>query len=282
MSDPVFRLRELTYRYPPRRGAAASSALDGLSADLLPGVTGILGLSGSGKTTLLNVLGLLDDAPVESGRVTYRPAEPTAGWVDYHCLTARRRAGLRQTEFGFVLQSALLLPHLTCLENLAVPLALAGHSRAERVDRAEYLFRAADASGRLFALRHERPRNVSGGERQRVAVLRAVAHDPRVVFADEPFSSLDPRNTGQILDLLRQWLAGDLSPRPPAGAPSQPGSRAERTLLLVSHTVATTIRFANGRCLVVADGRAVHLPTDPPLGPTDDPFGPAGLPPRPA
>lgn len=272
-APPVFRLRDLTHRYDGTRRRPGAVALDGVSVDLRPGVTGVLGLSGSGKTTLLNILGLLDNARLTGGQVTY---QPTSGKpIDYADLRPRGRAELRQAEFGFVLQSALLLPHLTCRENVAVPLALTGAGRAARLARADELLEAADradpapAGGpprrRLVDLRHARPREVSGGERQRVAVVRAIAHDPRVVFADEPFSNLDPRNTAEILDLFRAWLGGGLG----YGNPDR-----GRTLLLVSHTVATTIRFAAGRCLVVRDGRVARDPDGPPLAPTDDALGP--------
>ena len=146
-----------------------------------------------------------------------------------------------------------------------MPLALAGVGLADRLRLAARLFDEADASGRLASVKGARPREVSGGERQRVAILRAVAHDPRVVFADEPFSSLDPPNTERVLELLGRWLDGSLH----AGGP-RPG----RTLLLVSHSVETAVKFSLGRCLVVRDGRVLRGPDGPRIAPGDDPYSP--------
>lgn len=245
--DPasVFRLRKLTYQYPRPRAGGRSAALADVTVDFPPGVTAVLGRSGSGKSTLLNVLGLLARWSPSAGQVVYRGGGQDCDYAD---LSARGRNNLRLRHFGFVLQSAYLLPHLSCLENVVVPLALCGTGRAARIKLGESLFELADPSNELLELRHDRPREVSGGERQRVAVLRAISHDPCVVFADEPCSSLDPFNASLILDLLRQWVEGKLHPE----SPTRP-----RTLILVSHTLGTAQEFASGRCALLKKGQLV-------------------------
>ena len=254
-APPTFRLTGLTYDYRPGPRGQSRPALSGVTADIPAGSVGVLGLSGSGKTTLLNIFGLLAGGVPGPGQVTYtdRDGKPR----DYATLKVSERVALRRDEFGFVLQTAFLLPHLSCLENAAVPLAIAGLPYRDRTARVEALFQAADPSGGLFALRHRRPRDVSGGERQRVAVLRAVAHDPRVLFADEPFSSLDPVNTQQILRLLAKWQSGELHP-----------DRANwsRSLLLVSHSVRETVAFTGGRCLILRAGAMIRNPNTPVSG----------------
>jgi ABC-type lipoprotein export system ATPase subunit len=242
---PVFRVSGLTYHYRRPRPDGRPAALIDVSVDLPHGVTAVLGRSGSGKTTLLNVLGLLAPCPAGHRQVVYAGDEEER---DYSALSHRDRNDLRRRRFGFVLQSAYLLPHLSCLENVSVPLALGGVGRAERTKLANYLFERADPSGELFRLRHDRPREVSGGERQRVAVLRAIAHNPAIVFADEPCSSLDPFSARLILDLLRQWVDGGIHHDQPA---------RRRALVLVSHTLGAAHEFAGGRCALMRDGRLV-------------------------
>ncbi len=254
MSDatdgPTFTLANLTYSYRARRGHPSAAAVNGVSAEIRPGATAVLGLSGSGKTTLLNLLGLLAAAAVKPGEILLR------GTGDYAALRTSDQVRLRRDTFGFVLQSAFLLPHFSCLENVAVPLALAGVGRRERHERVEKLFHKADKSDRLWKLIHKRPRDISGGERQRVAVLRAIVHDPLVLFADEPLSSLDPLNAREMLKLLRHWLDGGMTPE------SSVADR-RRTLMLVSHDVSTAVEFANGRCLVMRGGEMVRGPDCP-------------------
>jgi len=246
---PTFALSNLTYAYGSRWKRPSLPAVTGVTSEIHPGVTAVLGLSGSGKTTLLNLLGLLADARLQPGQITFR------GTADYAALRSSAQVKLRRDAFGFVLQSSFLLPHFSCWENVAVPLALVGIHRAERRKRVERLFAQADLSGRLTALMEKRPRDISGGERQRVAVLRAIVHDPLVLFADEPLSSLDPLNAKEMLKLLRHWLNGGMSL---ASAPDR-----RRTLLLVSHDVSTAVRFAEGRCLIMRAGAMVRGPDRP-------------------
>jgi len=154
----------------------------------------VLGPSGSGKSTLLHVIGCLDT--------------PTAGRYlldgdDVSRLDPNRLAAVRNGRFGFVFQSFCLLPRSTALENVALPLRLAGVGRREREARAALLL---DRVGLADRVRH-RPGELSGGQQQRVAIARALANRPDVVLADEPTGNLDSRSGAEILTLLEELNA---------------------------------------------------------------------------
>ncbi|KUL52113.1 macrolide ABC transporter ATP-binding protein [Streptomyces sp. NRRL F-4489] len=165
-------------------------ALDGADFSIHPGeVVAVMGPSGSGKSTLLHCLaGIIRP---DSGTVRYA-THPLSDLSD------ARRSALRRTDFGFVFQFGQLVPELTCLENVALPLRLNGTRRkpAERQAR-DWLERleVADVAAK-------RPGEVSGGQGQRVAVARALAPRPRVVFADEPTGALDSLNGERVMGLL--------------------------------------------------------------------------------
>ena len=165
-------------------------ALDGASMHVDAGeIVAVMGPSGSGKSTLLHCLaGIV--AP-DAGRVTYRG-------TDLNALADGPRSALRRTDFGFVFQFGQLVPELTCLENVALPLRLNGVRRREAERRARrWLERleVADVAGK-------RPGEASGGQGQRVAVARALVTQPRVVFADEPTGALDSLNGEKVMELL--------------------------------------------------------------------------------
>jgi putative ABC transport system ATP-binding protein len=165
-------------------------ALDGAGMRLWPGeVVAVMGPSGSGKSTLLHCLaGILRP---DTGTVTYRGLELSA-------LPDVSRSELRRTEFGFVFQFGQLVPELTCLENVALPLRLGGLRRREAERSAtEWLERleVADVAAK-------RPGETSGGQGQRVAVARALVTGPKVVFADEPTGALDSLNGERVMKLL--------------------------------------------------------------------------------
>ncbi|MEV6607103.1 ABC transporter ATP-binding protein [Kutzneria sp. NPDC051319] len=152
-------------------------------------VVAVMGPSGSGKSTLLHCLaGII--AP-DAGAVHYAGA-------DIGAMSDMERSALRRTEFGFVFQFGQLVPELTCLENVTLPLRLAGVGRrdADKTAR-EWLARleVSDVAG-------SRPGDVSGGQGQRVAVARALVAGPRVVFADEPTGALDSLNGERVMSLL--------------------------------------------------------------------------------
>jgi putative ABC transport system ATP-binding protein len=165
-------------------------ALAGASLEVAPGeIVAVMGPSGSGKSTLLHCLAGI--VPVDAGRVVYRGAELSA-------LPDAARSALRRTEFGFVFQFGQLVPELTCLENVALPLRLAGTRRRDAERRARDWIERLD----LDAVAGERPGEVSGGEGQRVAVARALVTGPRVLFADEPTGALDSLNGERVMQLL--------------------------------------------------------------------------------
>ncbi|MEH1016593.1 ABC transporter ATP-binding protein [Micromonospora sp. CPCC 206060] len=165
-------------------------ALAGASFRIAAGeIVSIMGPSGSGKSTLLHCLaGIV--AP-DSGRVAYQDRDMVA-------MSDRERSALRRSQFGFVFQFGQLVPELTCLENVALPL------RLERVRRREAERRARDWLDRLEVtdLAGKRPGEISGGQGQRVAMARALATAPRVIFADEPTGALDSLNGERVMRLL--------------------------------------------------------------------------------
>jgi putative ABC transport system ATP-binding protein len=150
----------------------------------------VVGESGIGKSTLLHVIAGLE--PVDAGSVFFRDAEITR--LDDDAATLVRRE-----HFGFVFQAFHVLPHLTVLQNVGLPLMLRGRSRAEIDERAAALLAAVGLGGREASM----PRELSGGELQRVAIARALVGDPKLVLADEPTGNLDPENARQVLELLR-------------------------------------------------------------------------------
>ncbi|WP_329063976.1 ABC transporter ATP-binding protein [Streptomyces sp. NBC_01429] len=175
-----------------RKAYGPTPALDGATFSVHPGeVVAVMGPSGSGKSTLLHCLaGIVGP---DSGTVTYRGHELTG-------LPDAERSALRRTEFGFVFQFGRLVPELTCVENVALPLRLAGAKRraAERT-ALEWLERLE-----VDTVAARRPGEVSGGQGQRVAVARALATAPRVLFADEPTGALDSLNGERVMELLTE------------------------------------------------------------------------------
>ena len=186
--------RNLTQRYSLTDGRPALTVLGGVDLDVAAGeVVAVLGPSGSGKTTLLGLLAGLDQ-PTE-GAVTL-------DGVALGALSEDERAALRAERVGFVFQSFQLMPTLTALENVLVPLELLPAERRPAPREAEH--RARDWLERVGLgdrLDHHPPQ-LSGGEQQRVGIARAFANDPRVLFADEPTGNLDRETGGEVVELL--------------------------------------------------------------------------------
>ncbi|WP_367434413.1 ABC transporter ATP-binding protein [Streptomyces celluloflavus] len=165
-------------------------ALDGADFTIHPGeVVAVMGPSGSGKSTLLHCLaGIIRP---DSGTVRY-------GEHNLTTMNDARRSALRRSDFGFVFQFGQLVPELTCVENVALPLRLAGAKRAAAEARSlEWMERLEVAE-----IGAKRPGEVSGGQGQRIAVARALAGAPRVIFADEPTGALDSLNGERVMALL--------------------------------------------------------------------------------
>ncbi|MFB6298535.1 MAG: ABC transporter ATP-binding protein [Salinirussus sp.] len=180
-------------------------ALAGVSLSLGAGsYTAVMGPSGSGKSTLLNLIGGLDTPSSGTVRV---------GGRDLASLSEAERAEVRGSEIGFVFQTFNLMPRLTAVENVALPLAFQGWSRSDREARAGELLADVGLADRGD---HE-PAELSGGQRQRVAIARALAPEPAIVLADEPTGNVDTDTGAQVMDILN-----DLND-------------AGNTILLVSH-----------------------------------------------
>ncbi|MBB5940222.1 ABC transporter ATP-binding protein [Streptomyces zagrosensis] len=173
-----------------RKSYGPTPALDGADFSIHPAeVVAVMGPSGSGKSTLLHCLaGIVQP---DSGSVRYNGRELSS-------LPDRGRSALRRSEFGFVFQFGQLVPELTCLENVALPLRLCGTGRKPaEAQAAEWLERLE-----VDDVRGKRPGEVSGGQGQRVAVARSLVTRPRVLFADEPTGALDSLNGERVMQLL--------------------------------------------------------------------------------
>ena len=184
----------------------------------------IMGSSGSGKSTLLSLLGALDTP--NSGEIRYR-GQSLSSYPDL--------GQFRAKHLGFIFQSFLLLPTLTALENVLVPMFEMPWSRPERQRRAAELLEAVGMGHRL----NHMPEKLSGGERQRVAIARSLANEPSILLADEPTGNLDTQNAAQIMDLLRSVH-----------------HQRKNTMILVTHDPA--IAKTADRIITMRDGQVVE------------------------
>jgi putative ABC transport system ATP-binding protein len=206
------------------RGGAAVHAVDGIDLDLAPGeVVAVMGASGSGKTTLLHLLAGLARADAGSIRVAGR---------DLAALSDAAVTALRCRHIGVVFQAFQLMPTLSALDNVALPLLLAGSGRAVARAAARERLEAVGMGARAG----HRPAELSGGEQQRVALARALVSDPQLVLADEPTGSLDRKNTQAVCRLLREVAA-----------------TATRAVAVVTHDPAVAAHADH--IVVLADGR---------------------------
>jgi len=211
------------------KGFRGRVVLDGLALSVAAGeYVAIVGESGSGKSTLLNLIAGLDRPDAGSVRI--------AG-TDIAALDDTARTLVRREKLGFVFQAFHILPHLTVLQNVALPLVLLGEAPAPRDARAAELVAEVGLGGREASM----PAELSGGELQRVAVARALVHRPALVLADEPTGNLDPDTADVVLDLL----AREVRSRGAAG-------------VLVTHSQAAAARV--DRVLRLEHGRLVAQP----------------------
>jgi putative ABC transport system ATP-binding protein len=219
---PALEARGVSRRY--RLGDRLLSVLQEVSLTVAVGEFLVIeGASGSGKTTLLSLLSGLDKP--SQGRVLVEGCDITAVSED-------GLAPLRNRTFGFVFQSFHLIPALSALENISLPAELAGAPRA--LERARTLMERVGLAQRADSFPHQ----LSGGEKQRVALCRALINRPRILFADEPTGNLDSENGRVVLDLLREFHR-----------------EMGVTLVLVTHNAA--IAQTAGRIIRLRDGRVV-------------------------
>lgn len=192
-TPPMVVVEHLTRRY--GSGSAAVTALDDVSLTVPTGaVVAVAGRSGSGKTTLLNCIGGLDSPT--SGAIIVDGANVTR-------MSERQRTAMRRTRVSFVFQTFGLVPMLTAIENVGLPLRLQGMRPAEREARVAELLEMVGLAGHG----QQRPAELSGGQQQRVAIARALAGKPRLLIADEPTGQLDADTGAQILALLKDVVS---------------------------------------------------------------------------
>ncbi len=219
-ATPLIELRSVSKSY--RKGGETIDAIAAVDLELPEkGMVAIAGPSGSGKSTLLHMIGAMD--------------RPTRGEVivagqALNGLSQRKLTQFRRQTVGFVFQTFNLIPNLTALENVALPMEFNGVAKAVRTKRAKALLERFQLGHRL----KHRPNELSGGEMQRVAIARAIANEPRLVLADEPTGNLDSRSGQMIYELLHEI--------------SQ-----ERTVLVVTH--AEDLARSADRVLHIRDGR---------------------------
>jgi putative ABC transport system ATP-binding protein len=172
-------------------GGEDINALAGATLEVLKGeFLAIIGASGSGKSTMLNAVGALD--------VPSRGVISLDGY-DISKLSESELAQIRGKKIGFVFQSFHLIPSLSALSNVMLPMTFQGTSKEERLERARDLLNAVGLGDRMGNL----PGQLSGGQRQRVAIARALANDPDVILADEPTGNLDSKTSVEIMNLLK-------------------------------------------------------------------------------
>lgn len=190
MEEEVIALREITRDF--SLGADTVKVLKGISLGVRRGeYVALMGPSGSGKSTLMNLLGCLDT--------------PTSGTYmlnghDVSAMEDEQLAEIRNKEIGFVFQTFNLLPRITALQNVALPMIYAGVSLSERMRRAEEALVSVGLADRMG----HRPNQLSGGQRQRVAIARALINHPSIILADEPTGNLDSRTSIEIMQVFQK------------------------------------------------------------------------------
>ena len=222
--EHLIELRDVYKIYP--MGAEAVHALDGVSLTIDRGeFVAIVGQSGSGKSTAMNIIGCLD-VPTSG---TYR-----LGGVDVSTMDDDQQAEIRNKMLGFIFQQYNLIPKLTVLENVELPLLYAGISGQERRERA---IRALERVG-LAEKQRNLPSQLSGGQQQRVSIARALAGEPSVILADEPTGALDSRTGREVLAFLQKL------------------NREGDTVVLITHDNSIAVRAK--RIVRLQDGRIIY------------------------
>ncbi len=226
MAGPIVRTIGVTRSY--RLGGETVEALKGVDLDVHPGeYLSIMGPSGSGKSTLFNMIGGLD--------------KPTAGQVLIHDtdvaqLDAYELAWMRCRFIGYIFQTFNLIPVMTALENVKLPMIFGGTGNDEAHDKAAKLLARVGLGERLF----HKPTELSGGQQQRVAIARAMANDPSIILADEPTGNLDLSTGKDIITLLKAM-------------------QKERNVTIISATHDMKMLDASDRIVWIRDGRTERI-----------------------
>lgn len=220
-AEPLIDIRELSKSYV--MGRETVRVLNEVSLRVMPGeFVAIVGPSGSGKSTLMNVIGCLD-APSEG---SYR-----LDGIEVKGLSDNKLAHIRNRKIGFIFQSFHLLPKLSAIENVELPLVYRGISSKERRERSGRALAQVGLSERMF----HRPSELSGGQQQRVAIARALAGNPPMLLADEPTGALDTKTGLEVLSLMEELNAEG------------------HTIVLITHDQEVARRAS--RVVVMRDGR---------------------------
>ena len=197
MGDPVAQLQGVEKVY--GSGEMAVKALDGVDLTVNRGdYLAVMGASGSGKSTAMNILGCLDRPSSGSYRLNNTPVED---------LSDDQLADLRNRDLGFVFQQFHLLPQLSALDNVILPMVYAGVPAAERRQRAQAALERVGLGQRL----NNKPNQLSGGQQQRVAIARAIINQPALLLADEPTGALDSQTTAEVLDIFDALHRGGMT-----------------------------------------------------------------------
>ena len=197
MGDPVAQLQGVDKVY--GSGEMAVKALDRVDLTVNRGdYLAVMGASGSGKSTAMNILGCLDRPSSGSYRLNNTPVED---------LSDDQLADLRNRDLGFVFQQFHLLPQLSALDNVILPMVYAGVPAAERRQRAQAALERVGLGQRL----NNKPNQLSGGQQQRVAIARAIINQPALLLADEPTGALDSQTTAEVLDIFDALHRGGMT-----------------------------------------------------------------------
>ena len=190
MANPLIKITNIKRDFP--LGNEIVYVLKGIDLEINKGeYVALMGPSGSGKSTLMNILGCLDTPT--SGTYILNGKHVSEMQDD-------ELAGIRNKEIGFVFQTFNLMPRTTALDNVALPMVYAGHSKSERIERATEVLTQVGLQDRM----DHKPNQLSGGQRQRVAVARALVNKPSIILADEPTGNLDSKTSVEIMNLFNE------------------------------------------------------------------------------
>lgn len=190
MAEKVIDIQNIKKEY--IMGSQLIAALKDVSLTINKGeYVALMGPSGSGKSTLMNILGCLDSPTSGSYKLNQQEVSE---------MTDDELARVRNKEIGFIFQTFNLLPRLTALENVALPMVYAGLSKTERTQRAEKVMELVGLKERMT----HKPNELSGGQRQRVAIARALVNNPSIILADEPTGNLDTKTSYEIMAIMEE------------------------------------------------------------------------------